>query len=183
MLRRNLTTLTIAGTVLLVLAACGDAQPGAAKASESEIEKYASMALEEEIGVKPDRINCPSGMPLKVNEDMRCTLTHEGDSTGMTVKVASVDDGDFHLDVEVDEKGATVSKAVLETSIADQLEAQTGDRPAGVECPGAISGSEGVEVECVLTAPAGDEYGAKITVSGVEGSKINYDIEVDSEPM
>lgn len=180
--RRYLATVPIAATAILVLGACGNTQSNDMKASESDVEEYASSALEDEIGVKPDKVDCPGGMPLKVGEDMRCTLTHEGDSTGMTVKVGSVDGGDFHLDVEVDEMGATVSKEELEASIADQLEAQSGDRPAGVECPGAISGSEGVEVECVLTAPGGEEYGTKITVSGVEGSKIKYNITVDSEP-
>lgn len=170
-------------SAFMALAACGEAEAPSKTLPEKDVEAYASSALEKEIGVKVDKIDCPDAIRLEDGEEMRCTLTHENDSTGMTVTVSDVDGTDFHLDVEVDEKGTTVAQSDLEAAIAGKLEEQTGDRPADVACPGAIQPSEGVTVECVLTAAGGERYGAVITVTGNDGTTFDFGIKVDSEPM
>lgn len=143
-------TVTLAVTTL---AACGATTSRGAEAPESEVERYVSSALEKEIGIKPDKIDCPSGLRLKVGEQMRCTLTHENDSTGLTVTMSDVDGAEFHLDAEVDEKGTIVAKGDLEAAIADKLEEQTGERPAAVECPGPSNRVLGSRLSASSLAP------------------------------
>src|SRR4051794_5947129 len=78
MRRFSMSMLLIAGTAMCALAACGSTAAGNAKLSKSEIEAHASSALEKEIGLKPDKIGCPSGLRIADGEEMRCTLTHGG---------------------------------------------------------------------------------------------------------
>lgn len=181
--RKVVTSAMVAAAALFAVSACGEADGSSKTLPEADVEGYASTALEKEIGVKVDKIDCPSTLPLKVGKEMRCTLTHENDSTGLTVTVAEVDGSDFHLDVEVDEKGTTVARGDLESAIADKLEEQTGDRPVDVACPGAIQPSVGVTVECILTAPGGERYGATVNVTNNDGERFDFGIKVDSEPM
>lgn len=172
----------LASTLVLALAACGGA---ATRESipESDVEGYATKALEKEVGVTPDKIDCPREMPAKTGEEMRCTLTQDGDSTALTVRVTSVDGAKFNLGVEVDEETAVVSKADLEKEILDQLEAESGERPAAATCPGAVAATLDVVVECVLSTATGEKYAATITVNEAEGTRIGFDIKVASEPM
>ena len=72
--------------------------------SAEEVARKASDALTESVGQTPDSVECPDDLPATVGARTRCTLTHGGDSLGVTVEVTSVDDdGDYHLDVQVDE--------------------------------------------------------------------------------
>lgn len=171
-----------ASTLVLALAACGGAATPKS-IPEADVEDYATKALEKEVGITPDKIDCPSKMPAKTGEEIRCTLTKDGDSTALTVKVTSVDGAKFNLGVEVDGKTAVVSKADLEKAILDQLETESGERPAAASCPGAVAVTLDVVVECVLSTPTGEKYAATITVNEAEGTRIGFDIKVASEPM
>jgi hypothetical protein len=75
--------------------------------------------------------------------------------------------------VEVGER--IVDSADAETQIADELEAQVGQRPASIECPDDMVAEEGQEYTCVLTADDGTVLDVALTMTDDEG---NFEIEV-----
>lgn len=78
--------------------------------------------------------------------------------------------------------GGAISTDKLEQEITDRLTQQVGQRPDKVECPDALDGAVGAQARCVLTAGQ-TQIGVTATVTGVEGSQINFDIKVDDKPI
>ena len=81
--------------------------------------------------------------------------------------------------------GCSMSLAAddVATAAEDALEAQIGARP-DIVCPDDLAAEEGAETRCTLTA--GDdpeEYGVTVTVTAVDGSDAEFDVEVDAEPL
>lgn len=76
--------------------------------------------------------------------------------------------------VEVGER--VVDSAEVESEIANQLEAEVGQRPASVDCPDEIQAAEGETYRCTLTAEDGSTIGLTLTMTDDEG---NFDFEVD----
>ena len=77
---------------------------------------------------------------------------------------------------------ATVAQAELEREVSDQLEREVGQAPDRIDCPGDLTGEVGTEMRCVLHAGP-DRLGVTITVTGVDGEQVDFDIEVDEEMM
>ncbi len=71
-----------------------------------------------------------------------------------------------------------VSKEQAATKISQQLEQQVGQRPDSVTCPTDLSAEEGESIRCELTA-GGDTLGVTATVTSVDGSDVEFDIQVD----
>ena len=64
----------------------------------------------------------------------------------------------------------SIDQSEVETQIADSLEAQVGQHPDSVECPGDLDGEVGATMRCTLTA--GDtKFGVGVEVTNVEGKK------------
>lgn len=74
---------------------------------------------------------------------------------------------------------ATVPAADVEQQVATQLEAQVGQAPDSVTCPGDLPAQMGAKLECELTA-GGDTLPVFVTVTAVNGTDVNFDIEVGS---
>lgn len=72
----------------------------------------------------------------------------------------------------------SVPKSDVETTIADKLEEQTGQRPETVECPEDLEAKEGATMRCELR-DSGIKLGVKVNVTEVDGDKAKFDIEVD----
>lgn len=72
----------------------------------------------------------------------------------------------------------TVDQAEVEREVSAQLEETVGQKPDSIECPGDLDAVEGTEMRCVLTA-GGDELGVSVTVVGVDGDEVDFDIQVD----
>ena len=75
-----------------------------------------------------------------------------------------------------------VEEAELESEISTQLEETVGQAPDRIDCPEDLAGEQGTELRCVLYAGK-DELGVTVTVTGVEGEQVDFDIEVDEEMM
>ncbi|MCW2835711.1 MAG: hypothetical protein JWN68_3664 [Nocardioides sp.] len=73
-----------------------------------------------------------------------------------------------------------VEQADVEKSVSDVLTEQVGTAPDAIDCPGDLEAEVGKTMRCTLTAGE-DELGLTVTVTEVDGTDINYDVEVDSE--
>ena len=74
----------------------------------------------------------------------------------------------------------TVDEAALEDEVKRQLTETVGQAPDDIDCPGDLAGEVDQEIRCTLTAGE-DEVGVTVTVTGVEGDQVDFDIEVDEE--
>lgn len=77
-----------------------------------------------------------------------------------------------------DASGLSISADSLEEQLADALEGDVGQRPDAVDCPGDLEGEVGATQRCTLTAGA-DELGVDVTVTGVEGTDVDFDYVVE----
>lgn len=75
----------------------------AAAVDVAEVERQSSDRLAEQVGQAPDDFSCPGDLPAEEGAEMRCELTHGGQTLGVTLTVTSVDGGDVNWDVLVDE--------------------------------------------------------------------------------
>jgi type 1 fimbria pilin len=76
----------------------------------------------------------------------------------------------------------TVSTDKLESTIADKLEAQVGQRPDSVSCPDALKGKVDATVRCSLTSGS-TTFGITVTTESVKGKNVRFDIQVDDAPQ
>ncbi len=96
---------TLALPALVVLAACGT---GAVPADE--LEKSVTSKLEEKVGVKPKKVDCPeAGLEAKVGSKVTCVLTApNGDQVDVLLTAKTVEGSNVNFDFEV---GSKVTKA------------------------------------------------------------------------
>jgi hypothetical protein len=66
-----------------------------------------------------------------------------------------------------------LTKAEVESSLLNELESLAGPQPDSAECSGNLEGKPGNTVDCTVVAGA-DTSAFTLTVTTVEGSKINY---------
>ena len=76
----------------------------------------------------------------------------------------------------------TLDEQELEQEVSSQLEKLVGQAPDRIDCPGDLEAEEGTEMRCVLHAGE-DKLGVTVTVTGVDGEDVEFDIEVDEEMM
>lgn len=74
---------------------------------------------------------------------------------------------------------SSVDQAELETGVATELEKVVGQTPASVTCEGDLPAEVDAEVRCTVTADDGSEVGATVTVDEVDGTNVNYSVQVD----
>lgn len=74
----------------------------------------------------------------------------------------------------------TVSKGTVEKTVSERLEAQVGQKPDKIECPGDLSAKVGETMKCTLTAGT-DELGVNVKVTEVDGTDVKFDIQVDEQ--
>jgi hypothetical protein len=72
---------------------------------------------------------------------------------------------------------ASVSADEVEQQVSDQLAAQVGTAPDSVSCPEDLPAEVGATMTCDLTA-GGQSLPVTVTVTSVDGSTVNFDIEV-----
>lgn len=78
--------------------------------------------------------------------------------------------------------GGSVDSNELEQQVSDTLEAEVGTAPEGVDCPEELAAEAGATTRCTVTAPDGSEIGATVTVNEIDGSDVNFSVEVDDAP-
>lgn len=81
--------------------------------------------------------------------------------------------------VNVEKSEPKLSADKLATTVAEKLAATTGQPKPDITCPEDLTGKVGTTTRCTLTASDGSTLGVTVTVSSVEGGKINFDIKAD----
>lgn len=76
---------------------------------------------------------------------------------------------------------ATISKSELEQQASTALESAVGTAPDAVTCPGDLEATVGASTKCTVTAE-GEELGATLTVTEVDGSNAKFDVKIDQAP-
>ena len=76
---------------------------------------------------------------------------------------------------------ATISKSELEKQASSALESAVGTAPDAVTCPGELEAKVGASTKCTVTA-GGQDIGATLTVTEVDGSNAKFDVKVDQAP-
>ncbi|WP_068272516.1 DUF4333 domain-containing protein [Aldersonia kunmingensis] len=86
-----------------VLAGCSaEVSIGNDSVDKDKVAEQISTQLTEQVGTKPDSVECPENLDAKVGATLTCTLTHEGVSYDVDVTVTSVDDDkNVKFDIEV----------------------------------------------------------------------------------
>ena len=98
--RSTVTAIVMASALM---AACeGSVSIGARVLEGDEVEEDIADGLEEEVGERPDSIDCPDEVEVEDGGTFECTLTAEDDSTA-TVEVTMTDDeGGYEYEVVAD---------------------------------------------------------------------------------
>lgn len=81
--------------------------------------------------------------------------------------------------VNVEKVEPKLSADKLSTTVAEKLAATTGQPKPDVTCPNDLTGKVGTTTRCTLTADDGSTLGVTVTVSSLDGDKINFDIKAD----
>ncbi|HEX4557619.1 MAG TPA: DUF4333 domain-containing protein [Mycobacterium sp.] len=68
-----------------------------------------------------------------------------------------------------------VAKTDVANQISDKVNEKAGHKPQSVTCPGDLKASVGASLDCQMT-DGGQTYGVNVTVTSVEGDKVNFDI-------
>jgi mRNA-degrading endonuclease toxin of MazEF toxin-antitoxin module len=75
--------------------------------------------------------------------------------------------------------GSNQEKTVAKADVADQISAKVnekaGHKPQSVSCPDDLKAAVGASLDCQMTDD-GQTYGVNVTVTSVDGSKVNFDI-------
>jgi hypothetical protein len=76
-----------------------------------------------------------------------------------------------------------VPEADVESSVAEQLAAQTDQPEPNIDCPGDLEAEVGATMECDLTVDGDDAvYPVTVEVTSLEDGKANYNVEVGDAP-
>jgi hypothetical protein len=95
--RRSLAIASVA--LILGATACGSGS-----VSTADLEAEVATQLETVVGQAPDSVDCPDELPAEVGAEVRCTLTSDATTFGLTLTVTSVEDDQALFDVVVDDE-------------------------------------------------------------------------------
>ncbi|SDN12073.1 protein of unknown function [Streptomyces sp. cf386] len=81
--------------------------------------------------------------------------------------------------VNVEKPELKMSAEKLADLVAEKLAATMNQPKPNVTCPDDVSAKVGTTTRCKLTADDGSSLGVTVTVTSVEGTKMNFDIQAD----
>ena len=91
-------TLVLAAGLLLALSAGA----GIASASVSAVELQDMLSSQmAQAGTTPDAVSCPDGLAPELGAAVTCAVTMAGETRGVTITVASVDNGQVSLSMSL----------------------------------------------------------------------------------
>ena len=91
------TLALVAGSVLALSAGAGIAS---ASVSAVELQDMLSSQMAQ-AGTTPDAVSCPDGLAPELGAAVTCAVTMGGETRGVTITVASVDNGQISLSMSL----------------------------------------------------------------------------------
>ncbi len=76
---------------------------------------------------------------------------------------------------------STVDQGDLEDQVKSSLTESVGQAPKDIDCPDELEAEEGATTTCVLTADDDSTIDVEVEVSGVDGDRVDLDIQVADE--
>jgi hypothetical protein len=136
--------------------------------SKEQLEKAVSRLVTAAGGVQVESVSCESGLQGNLGAVAYCDVDAGGVKLRRTVEVSNVEGLMMNFDVV-----PMLTKAEVESSLLNELRSLPGPRPDLAECSGNLEGKAGNTVECTVKTGA-NSTAFTLTVTTVEGSKINY---------
>ncbi|MFC7327414.1 DUF4333 domain-containing protein [Marinactinospora rubrisoli] len=93
----------LGAAALLSAAGCSFSIGGSSVGSD-DVANEVARQLETEVGRMPDDVTCPENLPAEVGASVRCELTADGQTYGVTVTATEVEGTNVRFDVEVDDE-------------------------------------------------------------------------------
>lgn len=136
--------------------------------SKEQLQNTVSAVVQQASGVPVNSVACESGLEGKEGQEAFCWVDAGGIALRRTVEVKSVDGLLLKYDLI-----PVLTKAEIESSLLDQLQQQLGQRPDSAACADNLEGKPGTTIDCLVSSGGASQTFA-VTVTTVEGSKINY---------
>lgn len=155
--------------------------------------------IESQLGTQ--HAECPSDLDGEVGASIICRTSDGEASFDVKVTVTSVEGNavDYTIeridaaapepagpaperdDASIDLSAQVVDGDDVARSVSNQVAATVGARPESVSCPD-LRAQVGASQRCTLVTGT-DTYGVTVTVTGVQGSDVRFDIQVDRTPQ
>ncbi|WP_051399451.1 DUF4333 domain-containing protein [Haloechinothrix halophila] len=68
------------------------------------VERIVKERLTETVGRSPDSVSCKDGLEATIDASIRCTLTADGETHGLTATVTGIEGGTVNFHIQVDDK-------------------------------------------------------------------------------
>lgn len=88
----------VAGSVLALSVGAGIAS---ASVSAAELQQMISSEIASQTGTAPDAVNCPSDLAPDLGAAVTCAVEMAGETRGVTITVASMDNGKLGLSMQL----------------------------------------------------------------------------------
>jgi len=174
--------LSCAAVVIAGLSACsGEVEVGSTDDSDTldstEIEEQISSAYEDQVGRAPASVTCDDEVDAEVDATTTCVVDDEGESDAEVTVTEVTDDG---ADFDIEFAYSLVEGPTVAEQVSTQVGAEVGREPQSVECE-PLASVVGAETSCLLS-DRGDEYDVAVTATDVQGTNVDFDIQVAAEP-
>lgn len=94
--------LTLAAGSLLALSV--GAGVASASVTAAELQEMISSQLASQAGTAPDAVDCPGDLEPELGASVTCAVTAGGETRGVTITVASVENGQISLSMKLAEQ-------------------------------------------------------------------------------
>ncbi|MTJ63059.1 DUF4333 domain-containing protein [Nocardia seriolae] len=162
--------------------AVGCSSSGSGSVSKSDVQTKTGSFYKDKSHEDAKSVSCDGSLPAKVEATQSCTATAaDGQSWPITVKVTKVDGKDVYYDLSFTD--AFVGPDDVTSSVSDFYREKVGVAPKSSTCNGLLRGATGATIRCVITESDGTRWGVTAKTTNVEGTKVNYDMIVDDQPL
>lgn len=185
----------IAGAVLVVTGCSASVSVGDKKLSKDSLQSKLADEIGAGEGSRPD-VRCDGDLKGEVGATQKCQVMIAGQAAPFTVTVTSIDgdtinfryvrddlasatDSPTTAETTATEEAATaVERATVESTTADHLNRENPGRDLTVSCPGNLAAQIGTTMRCSATAADGEEAEVLLTVTSIEGTRVNWDVQL-----
>ncbi|MEU1427071.1 DUF4333 domain-containing protein [Nocardia sp. NPDC005746] len=175
-------TAVLALTSLPLLAVGCSVSTGSSSVSKSDVQAKASSFYKDKAHEAAKSVSCDGSLAAQVDATQTCTATAaDGQNWVIGTKVTKVDGSDVYYDLTFAD--AYVAPDDVAATISDTYRQKFGMSPQSSTCNGLLRGATGASIRCVVTENDGTRWGFTAKTTNVEGTKVNYDMIVDDQPL